>query len=241
MTTQAVIAIPAENGWRGKWISYDGYPSAVAFTVRHMVRKFGLDATIDHLVLQAPVGHWEMIAMHYDGQVRLRPTIGVRDAWVTEPGSAEYVYVITRTGLLIHRLSGVEYGLPPQHLPWWEPLVGDHGQRYEPWTDGLCAGMKVTSADGTIEHVTLNPTSNETCVFVYEGPFGDPTRDVAVVHLDLNDVWPEHWEDLPSSRLEARLDQLADDDERRGPIEAVLLARELAGSEFRAGHGQVES
>ena len=59
------------------------------------------------------------------------------------------------------------------------------GTTYEPWTDGYAVGFKV-ERDGKVEFIYLNPSvdddAGEPNVFVYQGEYGDPSRDGPVHH-----------------------------------------------------------
>lgn len=65
-----------------------------------------------------------------------------------------------------------------------------HGTTYEPWSDGVAVGFKVTrAANGLVEYVYLNPSGEDSDgqpnVFFYQGNKGDPGEDIAVCYQNL--------------------------------------------------------
>lgn len=71
------------------------------------------------------------------------------------------------------------------NIPHFTIQTGTHepftdGPVYEPWTNGYSVGFKVTSTDGQVEFIYLNPSGSydrTPDVFLYKGPTGEPCDD----------------------------------------------------------------
>ena len=50
MSTRSCVAIPQGDGWKGRYVHSDGYPSHMLPTLMDLVNRKGLDRTIDVLI-----------------------------------------------------------------------------------------------------------------------------------------------------------------------------------------------
>ena len=50
MSTHAVVADIAGDGWRGRYVHADGYPTSMVSTLRDLVARDGLDTVLQTVV-----------------------------------------------------------------------------------------------------------------------------------------------------------------------------------------------
>ena len=71
--------------------------------------------------------------------------------------------------------------------PTWTLVTCEDGATYTPWTDGWAVGFRVAHPGSEPEHIYLNPSGGsddgKPCVFVYNGPEGDPAMDTPYTHF----------------------------------------------------------
>lgn len=233
MTTQAIIAIPAEtpSGWRGRWVEYDGYPSVVVPTLLEFVRASNVDMAIATFVIGARNG-WKTLA-GFDASTPGGPVtvavVGDAQGWFTERGTAHYLYVLTRHGLVVHH-EGFDI---PQTIGWW-PGVSTADGRFDPWTDGTNAGLRFTRSNGDILNLTVAPDDRPGFgpgFVVYAGEFGRPRYDTRLLDIVADTTstleLPAGFEEFPSLVLRRMRRRYEDGTERANLIDTVLGAREI--------------
>ena len=122
MSTRSIIAIPEGDGWKGRYVHYDGYPAGVGQTVWHIVKTAGL-AEAARILTSKPIG-WSIINDNPDGIPRSTP------ATTTNPdtGTPTSLRTTPRTGGFTQRIqtnrgaSGITSSLLT--VCGWEPLTG---------------------------------------------------------------------------------------------------------------------
>lgn len=115
MGTRSVVAIPTADGWRGRYIHWDGYPEGVGESLRLIVQRDGLDLAVKTLT----ENHFGWSSVNDDAQdahdepIRFEfvPGYGTaysakeqEDTWVTSDGDnwgTEYAYVLTPDGIVV--------------------------------------------------------------------------------------------------------------------------------------------
>lgn len=74
-------------------------------------------------------------------------------------------------------------------LPNESAVIDAHGTTFEPWSDGWAVGYRLTSRDGAVSYLYLNPSSESddgtSNVFLYHGAAGDPRADGPVCYVDV--------------------------------------------------------
>lgn len=150
MGTHSCIAKPEGDGWRGRYVHWDGYPTGVGVTlVTALTEAFkgDLDAMTAKLIDNEPVG-WSIIAGADLSQPGCWVDSGDRpnnapasysargetgDTWITSQDEAfpgvEWVYVLTPSGVMVWEGDGGAFGMgggnfrDPVMVPWGD-VVG---------------------------------------------------------------------------------------------------------------------
>lgn len=115
MGTRSVVAIPTAEGWRGRYIHWDGYPQGVGESLLLIVKRDGLDLAVK--VLTEHHFGWSSVDddakdAHEDAsRFRFVPGYGTaysaaeqKDRWVTFDGDnwgTEYAYVLTSEAIIV--------------------------------------------------------------------------------------------------------------------------------------------
>lgn len=84
MSTNSIVAIPDGDGWQGRYVHWNGYPTSQGRAIHEIVRRDGLVAAQRQLVIDSP--GWSFIASRWETDF-----IGVRADRHAEYGSAAYV------------------------------------------------------------------------------------------------------------------------------------------------------
>ena len=109
MSTRCVVAMPSDEGWSGRYVHMDGYPSHMLTTLLRIVQRDGRELAVNTLVYGAPHG-WSYIDLEQDANM-LGPDRAVHvpgyglkyieswdEEWHTEENSdpifIEYVYIL---------------------------------------------------------------------------------------------------------------------------------------------------
>ena len=111
MSTRSCVAIPQGDGWKGRYVHSDGYPSHMLPTLMDLVQRKGLDRTIDVLINWN--GGWSFVGTYegitnYLGEDRAHfvSDYGLAytkkecslDQWITSEDNdalfIEYVYIL---------------------------------------------------------------------------------------------------------------------------------------------------
>jgi hypothetical protein len=135
MGTRSVVAIPTDNGFKGKYVHWDGYPTAMAKNLHALVAQHGVEAVRCAVVDEH--GGWSSIdptatsmPSHYDPErFEVVPGVGIAytpqeqplDTWISsgdeDNGWVEWGYVLNDTHLSVLR--------PPQKAEGAWEHVGD--------------------------------------------------------------------------------------------------------------------
>jgi hypothetical protein len=122
MSTPAVVAVPYGDGWRGRAVNGDGYPTWTGAKLLELVERDGPDKVID-TVVNSDIYGWSYLDPNMDETQdhllgkRARPVPGYGLAYTTvqdqtDPedwgtpenvASYEWVYLLGKTGLRIGR------------------------------------------------------------------------------------------------------------------------------------------
>lgn len=122
MSTRSIVAIPEGDGWKGRYVHFDGIPLGVGKSIWKIVVRDGIDAAIDTLVHK----HYGWSAIDHDDRSWFDNESGhvhgyglayepedQGDWWIhaqdTDKSWCEWFYVITQTGLAVGWLSGPDY------------------------------------------------------------------------------------------------------------------------------------
>jgi len=152
MSTRSIIAIPEGDGWKGRYVHYDGYPTGVGQTVWHIVKTAGL-AEAARILTSKPIG-WSGISDNPDGTPPINPGYDhepgygyayipeddTEDWWIhstdTDKSWCEWYYILADNGLWVGTLDGADY--TPHHIaiiPWG----GDEPDWYQIQALGVAA------------------------------------------------------------------------------------------------------
>lgn len=120
MSTRSVVAIPAGDGWQGRYVHFDGYPEGRVPVLLALIQRDGLEKVIQTVIhdhygwsyLDPEQGD-DLINTYRDGRFIAVPGYGVAytkeqagaDEWMTDTSSdplwIEYAYVLGGRALTI--------------------------------------------------------------------------------------------------------------------------------------------
>ena len=130
MATRSVVAIPAGDGWMGRYVHWDGYPEGRLPILLELVARDGLDQVVQTVVQGNygwshldPEAGMQMDDMYQDG--RFIPVPGYGMAYTldqaggaemmtdtdTDPVWIEYVYVLGARSITVLEATGEEPGI----------------------------------------------------------------------------------------------------------------------------------
>ena len=111
MGTRSIIGTPNDQGFEGRYVHWDGYPSGVGAAVFETYRQLAdLDAVKAYAIREGQEGYW---SSYYDPSTPSGDTGWHSDngnSWAnqTDDWGAEYAYLLTERGLdiLENRVPG---------------------------------------------------------------------------------------------------------------------------------------
>lgn len=148
MGTRSCVAIPEGDGFRGKYVHWDGYPTHMGKTLYALVDQHGL-AEVQRVLVHESAGFscvdprkTELDRFEQDGRFLLIPGFGVAynpdseqgdvEDWITpfaedeserDDWGTEWAYVLSDGGLVVWKMG---WKSPPTYValvPWGQPEV----------------------------------------------------------------------------------------------------------------------
>jgi len=122
MGTRSIVAIPEGDGWKGRYVHWDGYPMGVGKNIWNIVQRDGLDKAVQTLVYDnnawSSIGYLADDNPEWVTSAELVPGYGIAnpedtDWWIhatdDDKSWCEWFYVASPGGLLIGYLQGDKY------------------------------------------------------------------------------------------------------------------------------------